>query len=77
MNPTNKIHIADHLGWVDDATKLVQIRELGNLIAHEYAAGKMAEIYTAVTDIAPEFLATISRVVAYADELKEKHSFRG
>jgi hypothetical protein len=32
----------------------VRIRELRNLIAHEYAADKMAEIYATVFALSPE-----------------------
>jgi uncharacterized protein YutE (UPF0331/DUF86 family) len=49
----DRIHRAEKRGWVDDASKLIQIRELRNLIAHEYAADKMVEIYHAVAAFAP------------------------
>lgn len=52
----DRIHRAEKRGWVDDANKLIQIRELRNLIAHEYAADKMVEIYQAVAALAPDLL---------------------
>lgn len=72
----DRIHRAEKRGWVDDAIKLVRIRELRNLIAHEYAAGKMAEIYSAVAALAPELLAVVPKVIAYAHELEKKYPVR-
>ena len=72
----DRIHRAEKRGWVDDAVKLVRIRELRNLVAHEYAADKMAEIYAAIVDLSPELLAVVPRVVAYAHELGKKYPVR-
>ena len=80
LTPTNtlldRIQRAEKRGWVDDAMQLVQIRELRNLIAHEYAADKMDEIYTAVASLAPTLLAAIPKVMAYARELGKKYPVR-
>ena len=67
----DRIHRTEKRGWVDDAIKLVRIRELRNLIAHEYAADKMSEIYAAVATLAPELLAVVPKVTAYAHEQKK------
>ena len=72
----DRIHRAEKRGWVDDAIKLVRIRELRNLIAHEYAADKMSEIYAAVATLVPELLAVVSKVTTYAHELEKKYPFR-
>jgi len=72
----DRIHRAEKRGWVDDAIKLVRIRELRNLIAHEYAADKMSEIYTTVAALAPELLAVVPKVTAYAHELEKKYRVR-
>lgn len=72
----DRIHRAEKRGWIDDAIKLVRIRELRNLIAHEYAADKMSEIYTAVAAFAPELLAVVPKVTAYAHELEKKYPVR-
>ncbi|MEQ1591137.1 MAG: HepT-like ribonuclease domain-containing protein [Thiobacillaceae bacterium] len=50
----DRIYRAEKRGWIARADVLVRIRELRNLIAHEYAADKMAEIYEAVFMLAPE-----------------------
>ncbi len=72
----DRIHRAEKRGWVDDSMKLVRIRELRNLIAHEYAADKMAEIYAAVAALAPELLAMVPKVAAYTHELAKKYPVR-
>jgi hypothetical protein len=69
----DRIHRAEKRGWVDDASKLIQIRELRNLIAHEYAVDKMVEIYQAVATLAPDLLALVPRVIAYAHALTQKY----
>lgn len=48
----DRIHRAEKRGWIDDAIKLVRIRELRNLIAHEYAR-RQVEIYAAVELFSP------------------------
>jgi uncharacterized protein YutE (UPF0331/DUF86 family) len=50
----------------------VRIRELRNLIAHEYAAERMAEIYSGIASMAPALLAIVPRVRAYAEDLARR-----
>ncbi|PKO90719.1 MAG: hypothetical protein CVU16_09565 [Betaproteobacteria bacterium HGW-Betaproteobacteria-10] len=61
--------------WHDGhpAAELINIRELRNLIAHEHAAEKMHEIYTAVMTISPTLLSTVPKVIAYADNMIRKY----
>jgi uncharacterized protein YutE (UPF0331/DUF86 family) len=68
----DRIARAEKRGWIDDAGGLVRIRELRNLIAHEYAAERMAEIYSGIASMAPELLAIVPRVRAYADSLARR-----
>jgi uncharacterized protein YutE (UPF0331/DUF86 family) len=67
----DRIYRAEKRGWIDDAITLVRIRELRNLIAHEYAADKMAEIYAAIAALAPDLLAIVPKVVAYVLDLEK------
>jgi len=57
----DRIYRAEKRGWVN-ATQMVRIRELRNLIAHEYAADKMLGIYRAVLILAPALLTTVAKV---------------
>ena len=57
----DRIYRAEKRGWVN-ATQMVRIRELRNLIAHEYAADKMFGIYRAVLILAPALLTTVTKV---------------
>lgn len=77
LTPTStlldRIHRAEKRGWVESAARLVRIRELRNLIAHEYAADKMMDIYAAITDLSPELLDVVPKVLAYAHELERSY----
>ena len=73
----DRINRAEKRGWVDDAGMLVRIRGLRNMIAHEYAADKIAEIYAAVAEFAPVLLDVIPKVIAYANRLKNNYPQRG
>lgn len=61
----DRIYRAEKRGWAN-AAELIKIRELRNLIAHEYATEKMLEIYTAVAAMSPALLAAVPKVIAYA-----------
>ena len=60
----DRIYRAEKRGWAD-ASDLIKIRELRNLIAHEYASEKMGEIYAAVASLSPILLEVVPKVVAY------------
>ena len=65
----DRIHRAEKRGWGAEANQLVRIRELRNVIAHEYVAEKMPELYAATAHLAPQLLAAIPRVAAYCENL--------
>lgn len=69
----DRIHRAEKRGWIDDAGELVRIRELRNLIAHEYAADAMAAIYDAVSALAPKLLSVVPKVIAYTRDLQKRY----
>jgi len=69
----DRIYRAEERGWVA-AAQLIRIRELRNLIAHEYATEKMPEIHAAVAALAPMLLATVPQVIAYADGTLRKYA---
>lgn len=68
----DRIQRAEKRGWVAQTGQLIRIRELRSLIAHEYAAEKMAEIYAGVARLAPTLLAVVAKVRAYADQLAKR-----
>lgn len=68
----DRIERADKRGWAD-AGQLVKIRELRNMIAHEYAAEKMVEIYSVVYQLATELLAIVPKVTQDAQALIKKY----
>lgn len=68
----DRIQRAEKRGWVQDAQVLVRIRELRNLVAHEYAADRIAEIYAGIAALAPELLAVVPKARAYAEDLARR-----
>lgn len=64
----DRIYRAEKRGWAS-ASDLIRVRELRNLIAHEYAADQMKDIYTAVASMAPVLLDAIPKVTAYAAQI--------
>ena len=65
----DRIYRAEKRGWISRAEVLVRIRELRNLIAHEYAADKMAEIYEAVFMLSPELDKIAKEAADYSESL--------
>ncbi len=68
----DRIQRAEKRGWVQSAQDLVRIRELRNLVAHEYAADRMAEIYAGIALLAPSLLAIVPKVRVYVDDLAKR-----
>lgn len=68
----DRIYRAEKRGWAN-AAELINIRELRNLIAHEYATEKMLEIHRAVATMSPVLLAAVPEVIAYANETIRKY----
>lgn len=64
----DRIYRAEKRGWLD-ASEMIKIRELRNMIAHEYAAEKMTEIYAAVYALAQTLLIIVPNVTAAAQRL--------
>ena len=64
----DRIYRAEKRGWLD-ASQMIKIRELRNMIAHEYAAEKMTEIYAAVYALAQTLLIIVPNVTAAAQRL--------
>ena len=68
----DRIYRAEKRGWAN-AAELIKIRELRNLIAHEYATEKMLDIYTAVAAMSPALLAAVPKVIAYAHNTIQRY----
>lgn len=70
----DRIQRAEKRGWVESASHLLQIRELRNLIAHEYAADRMPDIYQAVAALTPTLLAIVPKVMLHAKQLAQQYA---
>lgn len=64
----DRIYRAEKRGWAQ-AEQLIKIRELRNLIAHEYATDAMPEIYAAVLMLSPLLLDTAHEINIYTKNL--------
>ena len=73
----DRIQRAEKRGWIDEAGQLVRIRELRNLIAHEYASDRMPDIYRAVAALTPGLLTAIPRVKAHGEALIRRYTGDG
>lgn len=64
----DRIYRAEKRGWAS-AADLIKIRELRNLVAHEYAADQMNDIYSAVAALTPVLIDVIPKVTDYAAKI--------
>lgn len=69
----DRIYRAEKRGW-GNATELIKIRELRNLIAHEYATDKMQDIFATVATLTPILLATVPAVDGYAQTVIRRYA---
>jgi len=68
----DRIYRAEKRGWAA-AAELIKVRELRNLIAHEYATEKIQEIHAAVAALSPILLAAAPKVIAYARKTIQRY----
>ncbi len=68
----DRIYRAEKRGWAK-ADHLIKIRELRNVIAHEYAADAMSEIYSAIIELSPSLLLATAQTKKYAQTLLHTH----
>ncbi len=69
----DRVYRAEKRGFAN-ASELIRIRELRNLIAHEYANDKMPEVYAAVATLSPILLAAIPKIIDHVNDLIGKYS---
>ena len=70
----DRIYRAEKRGWAN-AAELIKIRELRNLIAHEYATEKMLEVYRAVAVMFPVLLSAVPKVISYAGNTIQRYQW--
>lgn len=68
----DRIYRAEKRGW-GEARAMIRIRELRNLIAHEYSNDKMQEIYAAVAEMSSVLLALVPKVTLYSNGLIRRY----
>ncbi len=72
----DRIERAEKRGWIA-APDLVRIRELRNLIAHEYVEDKLHELYLVVLELAPLLIELTPKVAAFGRMLIARYGGLG
>jgi hypothetical protein len=70
----DRIQRAEKRGLFEESGQLMRIRELRNLIAHEYVSDQMPDIFRAVAALTPALLAAIPKVKAHGDVLIRRYA---
>jgi hypothetical protein len=66
----DRLRRAEKRGWVDHDGDMVRIRELRNLVAHEYEDEDLLALYREILRLAPTLLDCVQRVAAWAKQLR-------
>lgn len=64
----DRMNLCEKLGIVPSAGGLVEVRDLRNTIAHEYAAEDLLEIYADTVRLCPLLLAAVASSSSFAGE---------
>lgn len=62
------LHRAEKRGLVSTADEFLEIRELRNEIAHEYATDDLKSLFASVRENAPKLMAIVESSLRYADD---------
>ena len=66
----DRVRRAEKRGWVQQDGQLVRVRELRNLIAHEYEDEDLAALYREVIALAPVLLLAAQAAAAWAGNVR-------
>ncbi|HPO55894.1 MAG TPA: nucleotidyltransferase substrate binding protein [Ignavibacteriaceae bacterium] len=61
----DSIYAAEKKGLIEDADTFIEIRELRNLIAHEYLPEAFKEIFMKVLEFSPDLLSSMDKIKTY------------
>ncbi len=67
----DKCNLAEKFGMIDNAEKLISIRDLRNEIAHEYASIDLNEIFELCLNLTSDLKKAIIKTTRYAKRLLE------
>ena len=62
----DRIRRAEKRGWAESEGQLVRVRELRNMIAHDYEDEDLVQLYLEVLNLAPALLAAVLAALAWA-----------
>lgn len=63
------VNRAEQRGFIDHAADLREMKDVRNMIAHDYAGAKAAEIFAFCRERKPAFDAVCEKVSDYADRI--------
>lgn len=66
----DRIRRAEKRGWSDSDGQLMRVRELRNLIAHEYEDENLPALYAEVQRSSPALLHAVDRALAWSQQIR-------
>ena len=63
----DRMHLCEKLGAIPSATSLIEIRDLRNTIAHEYAVDDLLELYADVLKMCPQLVEAAKSAELYVE----------
>jgi hypothetical protein len=64
----DRMNLCEKIGAIPSAAALIEVRDLRNTIAHEYATDDLVEIYADTVKLAPILLGAVSCSISFAKE---------
>ena len=64
----DRMNLCEKLGVIPSARELIEVRDLRNTIAHEYAADNLMEIYADTVKLSPSLLAAVTAATTFVNE---------
>jgi len=62
----DRVNLCEKLGAIPSAKSLIEIRDLRNTIAHEYAVDDLLDLYAETLSLSPELLEAAKAAEAFA-----------
>ena len=64
----DRMNLCEKLGVIPSARELIEVRDLRNTIAHEYAADNLMELYADTVKLSPSLLAAVTAATTFVNE---------
>lgn len=64
----DRMNLCEKLGMIPSAEELIAIRDLRNMIAHEYATENLLELYADTVSASPALLTAVSAATSFIED---------